>query len=100
MYIGFCIVGSSVFILCVNALEVHHRILVNVGFNFYETVFVSDNMSKLAFLHMKPNDAGKDMWLWAQTANEKLNEEAQTAQDADGMQVLSMFITTQLEAIS
>ena len=48
---------------------------------------------------MKPNDAGEDMWLWAETANENLKEEAQT-QDADGMQDLSVLHMTQVEVIS
>ena len=39
---------------------------------------------------MKPNNSGDDMWLRAQTANEKLKEDAQT-QDAAGMQDMSVF---------
>ena len=34
---------------------------------------------------MQSNNAGKNMWLRAQTANQKLKQNAQT-QDADGMQ--------------
>ena len=34
---------------------------------------------------MKLNNAGKNMWLWIQTANKKLKQNAQT-QDADDMQ--------------
>ena len=47
---------------------------------------------------MKPNKAGKDMWLRSQTAHQKLKQKAQT-QDADGMQVLSALYMAQLEAI-
>ena len=36
---------------------------------------------------MKPNDAGKVMWLQAQTANQKLKQNVQT-QDADIMPVI------------
>ena len=48
---------------------------------------------------MKPNNAGKDMSQWAQTAIQKLKQNGQT-QDADGMQALSELCMTQLEAIS
>ena len=33
---------------------------------------------------MKPNNPGKNMWLWAETANKKLKQNAQI-QDVDGM---------------
>ena len=45
---------------------------------------------------MNPNNAGKDMWLWAQTANQKLKENGQT-QGANGMQALSVLCMTQLD---
>ena len=38
------------------------------------------------------------MWLQAQTANQKLKQNALT-QDADGIQALSVLYMTQLEAI-
>ena len=34
---------------------------------------------------MKPNNADKDMWLRAQTTNEKLKQDTETTKDADGM---------------
>ena len=43
-------------------------------------------------MYMKPNNAGKNKWLWAQTLKRKLKQNAQT-QDA-------VLYTTQLEAIS
>ena len=48
---------------------------------------------------MKPSNSGKDMWLQAQTANQKLKQNAPT-QDADGMQALSALYKTQVEDIS
>ena len=48
---------------------------------------------------MKPNDTGKKMWLRAQTASQKLKQNAQRY-DADDMQALSVLDMTQLEAIS
>ena len=48
---------------------------------------------------MKPNNAGKGMWLRAQTANQKSKQNVET-QDADGMQALSVLYMTQLKAIS
>ena len=48
---------------------------------------------------MKPNNVGKGMWLMAQTASQKLKQNAET-QDVDGMQALSILNTTKLEAIS
>ena len=50
-------------------------------------------------MYMKPNNAGKNIWLRAQTLNQKLKQNAQT-QDADGMQALSVLNTTKLEGIS
>ena len=38
---------------------------------------------------MKPNNAGKDMWLRAETVIEKLKQDAQK-QDDDGMQAVSL----------
>ena len=37
---------------------------------------------------MKPKNAGKNMWLPAQTANKKLEQDSETTQDADGMQAI------------
>ena len=48
---------------------------------------------------MEPNNADEDMWLLAQTLNQKLKQNVQT-QDAVAMQVLFMFYMTQLEVIS
>ena len=48
---------------------------------------------------MKPYNAGEDMWLRAQTANQKLKQNAQT-QDADGMQAMSVLYMTLLETVS
>ena len=73
--------------MCADVHKAHLRILDMVDFYFHEFVFVRDN-------------AGKDMWLWAQTANVKLKQDAQTAQDADGMLAMSLLYVTQLEAIS
>ena len=47
---------------------------------------------------MKPNNAGDDMWLRAQTANQNLKQNTQ-AQIADSMQALSVLYMTQLKAI-
>ena len=44
---------------------------------------------------MKPNNAGKGIWLRAQATNQKLKQNAET-QDADGMQALSVLNITQL----
>ena len=48
---------------------------------------------------MKPWNACKGMWLWAQTAKQKLKRIAQT-QNADGMQVMSELYIRVLEAAS
>ena len=48
---------------------------------------------------MKPNNAGKHMWLRAQTANKKLKQNVET-QDVGGIQALSVLYITQLDAIS
>ena len=47
-------------------------------------------------MYMKPNNAGKNIWLRAQTANQNFTQNAQT-QDADGMQVffLSVYMSQQ-----
>ena len=42
-------------------------------------------------MYMKPNNADKNIWLWAQTANQKLKQNAQT-QDADGLQAFFCVI--------
>ena len=47
---------------------------------------------------MKPNNAGKEMWLRVQTVNQKLKQNAQT-QDGDGMQTIFVQNMTQLEVI-
>ena len=47
---------------------------------------------------MKRNNADKDMWQRAQTANKKFKQNAQT-QDADGMQGMPVLYMIQLEAI-
>ena len=47
---------------------------------------------------MRPNNASKAMWLWAETANEKLKQDVQT-QDADDMQAIPVLLMTQLEAV-
>ena len=39
---------------------------------------------------MKPNNTGKEMWQRAQTANQKLKQNAQT-HDADSMQAISVL---------
>ena len=46
---------------------------------------------------MKPNIAGDDMQLRAETANEKLKQHAQR-QDSDGMQSQSVLYMTQLRS--
>ena len=43
---------------------------------------------------MKANNAGKSMWLHDQTANQKLEQNAET-QDVDDMQALSVLYMTQ-----
>ena len=48
---------------------------------------------------MQPTSAGKEMWLWAQTADQKLEQNAQI-HDADGMQALFVLFMTELEAVS
>ena len=48
---------------------------------------------------MKPNKAGKGMWLRDQTANQKFTQNAKK-QNFDGMQALSVLYMTQLEPIS
>ena len=48
---------------------------------------------------MKPISASEDMWLRAETVDEKLNQDAQT-QDADLMSASAVCYTTQLKAIS
>ena len=48
---------------------------------------------------MKPNKAGEDMWLRAETENEKLKQDVQI-QDVEGMQAMSVLFMTELEAIS
>ena len=48
---------------------------------------------------MESNDAGEDMWLRAEIANEKLKHDAQT-HGADGMQAMSVLYMTQLEAMT
>ena len=48
---------------------------------------------------MKPKHTGKDMWLLAPTANQKLKQNAQTL-DADGLQAFNVLYMTQLGAIS
>ena len=50
-------------------------------------------------MDIKPNDADKNLWLQAQTLNQKLKENAQT-HEADGRQAFFLSYTTQLEAIS
>ena len=50
-------------------------------------------------MYMKPNNAGKNMSLRAQTTNQKLNQNAQT-QDIYGMQVFFVLFMTQLQALS
>ena len=39
---------------------------------------------------MKPNNAGEDMWLQTDSANENLKQNAQT-HDADGMQCVPVL---------
>ena len=48
---------------------------------------------------MKPNNAGEDMWLRAETANEKLKQDSQTPK-ADVMQTISVSYITQIEVLS
>ena len=48
---------------------------------------------------MKPNNAGKNMWLRAETENQNQKQNAQTL-DADGMKTFSTVYVTQLEATS
>ena len=48
---------------------------------------------------MKPNNAGKCMWLRAQTENEKFEQEAKT-QDTGGMQAVFMLYMTKIDALS
>ena len=48
---------------------------------------------------MKPNNAGKEIWLRARTENQKLKQNAKT-QKADGMEAFSVLYMTQLKAIS
>ena len=48
---------------------------------------------------MKPIYAGEDIWLRAETANEKLKQDAQS-QNYNSMQTKSVLYMTQLEAIS
>ena len=50
-------------------------------------------------MYVKPNNSGKDMWLLAQTANQKLKQNAQT-QDVDGMQAFPVLYIKNSEAIS
>ena len=47
---------------------------------------------------MKPNSTGKDIWLQAQTAYEKVKQDAHT-QDAEGMKIMSVLQMTRLYAI-
>ena len=47
---------------------------------------------------MSRNNAGKDMWLRAQTANQKWKQKIQT-EDSNGIQVLSVVYMTQIEPI-
>ena len=47
----------------------------------------------------EPNNASEDTWLWAETANEKLEQDAKR-QDADVMQALHVLYMTHLEAAS
>ena len=70
-----------------------------VDFNLYEIVFISDNLAQIYFFTWNRITQDKDVWLRAQTANQKLKQNAQT-QDADGMQALSVIYITQLDAIS
>ena len=42
-------------------------------------------------MYLKPYNGGKNMWMWAHTANTKLKQNAQT-QDADGMQIFFCVI--------
>ena len=42
-------------------------------------------------MYRKPNKAGKNKWLWAETANQNLKQNAQT-QDAYGMQAFFRVI--------
>ena len=48
---------------------------------------------------MKPNNAGEDMQQRAQTANQKLKQNAPT-QDADVMQAMSVLYMTLIEVVS
>ena len=48
---------------------------------------------------MKPYNAGEGIWLRAETANEKVEQNAQT-QYADGIEPKSVIYVTQLEAMS
>ena len=48
---------------------------------------------------MKPNNTGMDIWLWAQTANQKLKQNAQK-QNAYGMQARSLLYRTVIETAS
>ena len=48
---------------------------------------------------MKPNNAGKDLWLLYQSANQKLKGSVLTQGD-DGMQAFSVLYKTQLQALS
>ena len=80
-----------------NSVDAYLRISGNVDFNFYEIVFISDNLSKLNFVY--ETEYCKGMWLRAPTANEMLERNIET-QDVDGMQALFVLYMTQLEAIS
>ena len=50
-------------------------------------------------LYMKSNNAAEEMWLRAETADEKLQQDIQT-QDADGMQAVTVVLMTLFKAIS
>ena len=50
-------------------------------------------------MYMKPNNAVKNIWLWAQTLNQNFKENSQT-QDPYGRQDFSVLYKTYLEVIS
>ena len=64
---------------------------------FLETSLKVIICQSLKFLY-KLNNAGEDMWLQTETANEKLKHDTQ-AQDTCDMQAKSVFYMTQLEAL-
>ena len=49
---------------------------------------------------MKPNKAGNDMWLRAQTTNQNFKKKKPQTQDADCIQAVSLLYITQLETTS